>query len=435
MLEGTKELKVLFHSPSYPCSMHKDDLYLNPSVCICQHPGACACPSPCYCPRVCGCPCPSPCTCPLPQYSKTPDQEYHSFRKEKFGILYIDKTGKTFVLEKERDNDYWNYKRPFIAPITVRWDITYKCNLSCPHCYSNAGIEQTIGLPFDKIKNILYLLKDTGVFTIQFLGGEPFIRSDFIDICQEASKLEFLLYINTNGTLLNREKVEKLKRIENLVAIQVGLDGLGDTHNNFRGAKIFDNVVKNISLLVEELGEKIFIGVVHTLRKENVGELESFLQLCQDLNISSVQILTVSPSGRGKDTYENFRLDTEDIKYANEVIKKFENTLQIDPVGLGKSIMDHSIMETERVLPVISLYGCEAGTVSLSLDPVGNMHLCSLLHPSRNIYYNLCNVDTPQELLNIYEHFYLFRETLTKEFCRENCNLYKNKCWGECLVW
>lgn len=101
------------------------------------------------------------------------------------------------------------------------WEITYKCNEACIHCY-NPGAAHKKG---DKNKRktdlisrneTIKLLDDLvkiGVFRITLSGGEAFLHKDFFFILEEAKKRNFQVMIFTNGLLLNDKNLDKLESL------------------------------------------------------------------------------------------------------------------------------------------------------------------------------------------------------------------------------
>jgi len=91
-------------------------------------------------------------------------------------------------------------------PISGSLEVTVRCNLRCAHCYINlpAGDRRTMEreLTCREFCNILDQIVDEGCLWLLLTGGEPFIRSDFIDIYTHAKKKGFLITLFSNGTTI-----------------------------------------------------------------------------------------------------------------------------------------------------------------------------------------------------------------------------------------
>ena len=94
--------------------------------------------------------------------------------------------------------------------LNVTIALTRKCNLKCKWCFESANSQQKDILNKEDIKFILDRLKKAGVKYINFTGGEPFIRNDFIEILCNAVRLFKHINITTNGLLIDTSD-EKLK--------------------------------------------------------------------------------------------------------------------------------------------------------------------------------------------------------------------------------
>ena len=67
------------------------------------------------------------------------------------------------------------------APFLVVWNFTYKCNLNCKHCYSDAGTILREELSTSEAIKVVDQIADFGVTSLAFSGGEPLMRKDFFE--------------------------------------------------------------------------------------------------------------------------------------------------------------------------------------------------------------------------------------------------------------
>ena len=421
------EYKFL-HTPSYPC-LTKNKL--------CDCPGTCACPRPCYCERTCSspCSCPNPCSCPIKRWLKPAESnqdlkylsKYLKCRTEKDGLLCLTKQGEYLYLSEN------NKTSPINKPIFARWDITYKCNLLCKHCYSSSNSSKPLGLSISKIFEILDFLDKLGILAIQFLGGEPFIRKDFIEILHYTVRKNFGIYINTNATLMNDNLIKNLQDIQdNILSIQVGLESPQNFYAYFRGKDLYNKVLENLEKLTKI---ETTISVVTVLTPQNITNLDKFIRTLIDLNIKHLQILTIAPCGRALNDYKLFQLEKKHIDLALNIISKHKSKIAIDAVGLGQPLMDETIKKENNNSNIITSFGCEAGDLAISLNPYGKVSLCSLL--GRESYsldlfnYKDKNINLfLKDLKRLKEHYL----SSSNKDCLL-CDFYKNKqCKGYCLV-
>jgi AdoMet-dependent heme synthase len=89
-------------------------------------------------------------------------------------------------------------------PLTVQFDLTYRCHHQCVHCYLpeswRRGVAGPRDLELNQVKDILDQLAQAGTFLLTFSGGEIFLRRDLLDIVQHARRLDFCISLMTTGT-------------------------------------------------------------------------------------------------------------------------------------------------------------------------------------------------------------------------------------------
>lgn len=125
-------------------------------------------------------------------------------------------------------------------PLTCSLIITDKCNLDCKHCIvANLGYKN---LSFEKLKNDVTELYNTGCRILVITGGEPFMwknnGSNLDDVVKFAKDLGFFrTVVCTNGTFKLESESDYL---------WVSLDGFPEEHERLRNPGSFYKVLKNI---------------------------------------------------------------------------------------------------------------------------------------------------------------------------------------------
>jgi len=93
------------------------------------------------------------------------------------------------------------------VPLRVMFELTYRCNFRCPHCYVSPSYKEEYSLREIKTKDVFCILgqlKDAGCFYLGFTGGEPLLRKDFLNILKRAKKLGLEVIIYSNGSLIDK---------------------------------------------------------------------------------------------------------------------------------------------------------------------------------------------------------------------------------------
>src|SRR5260370_23523523 len=132
----------------------------------------------------------------------------------------------------------------FARPYVVSWNLTYRCNLACEHCYLDAGgapladtenfaVRRELGTDecFRVIDEIAALAPEC--LTI-LTGGEPLLRRDILEIVRRASERGLWVVVGTNGVCITENVARRLAEA-GARGLSLSLDALDpDRHDHFR---------------------------------------------------------------------------------------------------------------------------------------------------------------------------------------------------------
>ncbi len=165
-------------------------------------------------------------------------------------------------------------------PYKLNFAITMKCQSRCLHC-NIWQLKPTGELAIEEIRE--FAKKNPSFRWIELTGGEPFLRSDIVEIARafkENSKELYVLTMPTNSLCSNELVASRLAGILRLgiprVVITLSLDGHREVHDRVRGVPgNFDKVMalarKFMELKKEHTGFSFFFG--YTITKFNEGQL------------------------------------------------------------------------------------------------------------------------------------------------------------------
>jgi radical SAM protein with 4Fe4S-binding SPASM domain len=122
------------------------------------------------------------------------------------------------------------------VPVYVVWEITLACNLKCIHCGSRAGHRRARELTTDECIDVIRQLKELGTREISIIGGEAFVRKDWLAIIRAISDHGIDCTMQTGGYKLSRDMIEAAADA-GLLGIGVSVDGLEPLHDHLRGVK------------------------------------------------------------------------------------------------------------------------------------------------------------------------------------------------------
>jgi len=269
----------------------------------------------------------------------------------------------------------------------ISWEATRRCNLRCLHCGSpteevNNADELTtdeIIQAFDEIARDF----DMSRFRhINITGGEPFVRSDLLDVLRAISRWPFYrkIDIQTNGVFIsdNPSVLKELRGVE-VTGLGISIDGFESTHDSLRGKPGTWTKAVNAARLAVEAGYVVTVSFV--AHSKNIRELASFYQFIRDeIRPRVFRVMFIEDQGR---VQENADLLLEPAK-VREVIdflkREYEHSCPnySDPSMTMVELGCGGWLGTElegRVRPFI--FHCIAGLNNLGILYDGKLGSCS----------------------------------------------------------
>jgi mycofactocin radical SAM maturase len=300
------------------------------------------------------------------------------------------------------------------SPVNLTWEVTLSCNLRCRTCLSSSGIPARRELGTAEALDAVEQLGRAGVFQVNFGGGEPFLRPDFETILEACHRRGIVTCISTNGTLLDRPRVERLAR-SGLVAIQVSLDGATrNTCDAIRGEGTYDQAVHALSLL----GASTIPASINTvLTALNCREIPALHELARSLNVS-LRVSRFRPSGRGAANWDALRpTPTQLLAFSAWLSRE-------GSVRTGDSFFSLTPQERQG----LGLNLCGAAKLTCCLGPEGDLYPCAFLQREEFRAGSL-REQTFQEIWDSSPVYRSFR-SLRIHSC-EDCSRY-DQCHGGC---
>ncbi|MBD8067765.1 radical SAM protein [Bacillus sp. PS06] len=197
-----------------------------------------------------------------------------------------------------------------LKPSIIFWELTEACNLKCIHCRASAKPERSFDelstmQAFDVIDSISTFAKPLLILT----GGEPLYRPDFFEIAHYAVSKGLRVAMASNGTLINREIAEKIKKV-GIKRVAISLDGpTAEVHDQFRGLTGSFNSSLQGATHLRNLGVEVQFNT--TVTKHNVDFLQEMMDLAYLQKIKALHLFMLVPVGCGIQITESNMLDAE----------------------------------------------------------------------------------------------------------------------------
>ena len=147
-----------------------------------------------------------------------------------------------------KKQDEYREKYNCNIPWAILLDPTSACNLKCVGCWA-AEYGNKLNLSFEDIDSIINQGKEMGIHMYIYTGGEPLVRKkDIIALCEKHSDCEFLAF--TNGTLIDEQFAQDMKRVKNFVPA-ISLEGFEEATDGRRGQGVFQKATHAMKVLKE----------------------------------------------------------------------------------------------------------------------------------------------------------------------------------------
>ena len=197
----------------------------------------------------------------------------------------------------------------FARPYVVSWNLTYRCNLACEHCYLDAGGTPLVGTENFADRSELgteecfRVIDEIAAFAPECLtiltGGEPLLRRDILEIVRRAAERGLWVVVGTNGVRITENVARRLAEA-GARGLSLSLDALDpDRHDRFRKVRgAWRNTVEGAEIL-NRTGLPFIVQT--TAGSHNLGELDAIADFAHDRLAAKVwNLYFLVPTGRGQ---------------------------------------------------------------------------------------------------------------------------------------
>jgi len=116
---------------------------------------------------------------------------------------YLSRYGGLAVGREDEQKRYFEQKRLYALQI----ETTDACHQGCIYCYAGSTPQESYGLASHEIRSLLDDAAAMEIRAIDWLGGDPLVRSDWYELMQYARSLGIINNIWTSGLPLSNKKI------------------------------------------------------------------------------------------------------------------------------------------------------------------------------------------------------------------------------------
>ena len=210
------------------------------------------------------------------------------------------------------------------VPPAMIISVTHKCNLNCEGCYAKAlhtGKEPEMGQP--EFEKLLSEAHELGVATVLIAGGEPFMRKGILESLTKFPDMLFIMF--TNGTMIDNNAAEVLKRDKNIIPV-ISIEGEAGHTEKRRGegmAQLTENAMKRLKQ------KGLLFGLSFTVTSGNLRRVtsEDFVKKQMEKGAGVVFYISYVPFEKGTESLSIKQEGTEYLRSAVEKLDKALNTM------------------------------------------------------------------------------------------------------------
>lgn len=215
------------------------------------------------------------------------------------------------------------------TPISGAFELSPLCNMDCKMCYVKMTKEKQKSISRLRTNEewieLAKQAKDEGLLFLLLTGGEPFLVKNFKELYIELSKMGFCVSINTNGTMIDENVIEWLKKYPP-TRINLTLYGASDeTYERLcKNPRGFTQVKKAIALLKEN---DIQVKLNCSVTPYNKDDLKDILEFANknDLVVQTTTYMFPPLRKDKKSIGKNNRLSPEEAALYTAYIESYLN--------------------------------------------------------------------------------------------------------------
>lgn len=256
--------------------------------------------------------------------------------------------------------------------LRVMFELTYRCNFRCRHCYIPCHYKNSEELNTREVFLILEQLRDAGCLYLGFTGGEPFARNDILPIIRHAKKLGFEVIIYTNGSLIDKKQIAELARLKiNKIDITIPAVSKASFERITGVIGSRDRVFKAIRLLSEN---RVNLGFKTCVLKENESEIEKIQDFSRLLGCRHRLDDILFPRLDGSREPCRYRGILGSEGFVSTQDKSF-NT-ECEPPN---QILLESQGKVADSAKITELFKCGSGVTQAAITPSGELKVCLMI--------------------------------------------------------
>ena len=261
-------------------------------------------------------------------------------------------------------------------PLSVHFDLTYRCNERCVHCYldhDDHGELTTV-----ECLAVMEELAKAGTLFLTFSGGEIFLRPDLYEILAEARRLHFDISLKTNALLVTKERAARLREF-GVRRVQISIySDAPEVHDAI--TKVPGSLQRTLAAIPLLIEQGLQVKLACPLMRENLLAYRGVMALAEKIGVPYVLDLTITPMMDGNEGPLAHRVPVSSLLpvMQDPMLHACKPQLSADtarameeyPAAIGSAVSSGMESAAYEDLP------CSAGHNSCYISPYGDVYPC-----------------------------------------------------------
>lgn len=246
------------------------------------------------------------------------------------------------------------------VPLHVQFDLTYRCNERCVHCYLDHHDHGEMTTA--EIKRLLEEMADAGVLTLTLSGGEIFLRKDFFEIIEYARQLTFCVKLKTNALLIGEREARRLRDLA-VQEIQVSIySHRPEVHDAI--TLVPGSLKRSLAAIRFLKAQGLKVVMANVLMRQNMRDYSGVQDLAHEIGVEFTLDPTITPMMDGDRSILGLGVDGETLR------EVFRDASVVGDVSEFCAIPPGTEESDLEARP------CSAGHTSCYVSPYGDVFPC-----------------------------------------------------------
>jgi len=284
---------------------------------------------------------------------------------------------------------YIHTEKDITKPVTFYGLVNERCNVKCRYCEYWRLPRYKDEMSIEEWQRALLSVKDfVRTFSINYSGGEPFIKPGFLDLMMFSHRNGIHAGVTTNGSALNKKNAARFVEAHPW-NLNVSVDApFAELHDYLRGwPGLFQKLSDGIKYVREERDKRGLdfpIVIKTTISKRNFRYLPDMVRWVKEIGATA---LNFQPVDRWTpETYEELWIEQDEHEELQKVVgTMIELKRKREPIINSESVITLLIRHFREESASPETMPCRVGMRDFFIRTNGDIEVCYFYPPIGNI--------------------------------------------------